>query len=112
MREYGKVWMIKAIAKRAGFTINDVRIIWETFEQIAREIISRKDTLIMNGLFKIYIKEIAPFMGYDAVRRQKLMMGTTYKVVMSPSRTLLDLVRDSKQTTPIDDEEMELEDYE
>lgn len=111
MIEYGKIWMIRKIAKRAGFTINDVKIIWETFEQIVREIIAEKNTLLMDGLFKVHIKEIAPFEGYDAVRRQKMMMPTTYKIIMTPSRTLLDLVR-NKQTTPIDDEEMELEDYE
>jgi nucleoid DNA-binding protein len=117
-RKFGKIWMINAIAKRAGFTRGDVRIILDTFIEIIGEIVSNKDCLTIAGLFRIYIKEIAPFEGYDAIRKIRMMVPTSYKVVMVSSGNLLDLVRKNKHksknnsTTPISQEEEVDSEYE
>ena len=109
MKKFGKTWLISAIAKRAGFTKGDVRIIFDTFVSIIEEIVANRDCITIAGLFRLYVKEIAPFEGYDAIRKKRMMIPTTYKVVMVSSGNLLDLVRKNKNkinsTTPISQEE-------
>ena len=117
METYTKIWIIRDIAKRAGFTIKDVKLIWQTFEDIVKEIIVERNSLSMDGLFSMYVKEIQPFEGYNAVKREKMMIPKTYKVVFTSSRTLLDLLRENKYktknnlkaTSDIDIDEVDLE---
>jgi nucleoid DNA-binding protein len=92
-RKLYKRLLIRTIAKRASFTIEDIKIIWKTFEEIIKEIISEKSELIVPGLFKLYIKKIEEHKGWDAVRNQPLDISESYRIIFRPSRRLLNLLK-------------------
>lgn len=90
---YNKDWLIRAIAKEARFSISDIRTIWKTLEELIFDVIEEKGELIIPGLFKLYVKDIEPHIGWDAVRSRPIEVGESYRIVFKPSRRLLDLLR-------------------
>lgn len=90
---YNKEWLIRTIAEKARFSIGDIRIIWKTFEELIFDIIAEKGELIIPGLFKLYVKDVEPHDGWDAVRNKPLKIGASHRIVFKPSRRLLDLLR-------------------
>ena len=116
--EYGKTWLIKELAKRAGFTIGDVRIIWQTFEDIIYEVLKAKGSLSVGGLFNVSVTEIAPHKGWDAHKNVEQFVDTCYRIRIKASPTMKKLLywdeekrlskKNKSTTTPIDNEEVEL----
>ena len=90
---YTRDWFIRTIASRAGFTIGDVRIIFNIFEDIIKDVIEEQGELILPGLFKLYTKEIEPHDGWDATRNIPLKVKQSHRIVFKPSRHLLALLR-------------------
>ena len=88
-------WLIHEIARRAGFTVSDVRVIWRTFEDIFREVIEEEKVLYIIGLFKLYVKHtkghFGPAKGYTPVSGkpyQAEWKDESIKVLMKPSPKL------------------------
>ena len=117
--QYNKVWLYKEIAKRGMFTIGDVKDMFKNFQEIMEELIYTKGDILknskgkdrhievfkMSGLFTLYLKEIAAHDGWNAVKNERLKIPVTYKIVMTPSRTLLRLLREGY--FEVDDSESE-----
>jgi nucleoid DNA-binding protein len=94
--ELNKYGLIREIASRADFTIGDVEIIWKTFEEIVEETLQDKDCLNIAGLFKIWVGEVKEHNGWNAIKNEPLKIPKGFKIYMTPSRALLDLVRPPK----------------
>lgn len=90
---YGKDFLIREIAARANFTIGDVRIVWNTFEDIVKEVIQERSELIVGGLFKFSITEIKEHEGYDPYRGIPRHEKTSYKINIRASSGLLQLLK-------------------
>jgi nucleoid DNA-binding protein len=90
---YGKEWLIRELASRASFTISDVRVLWNTLEDIIKEKIKNKSELIIPGLFKIYVKEIKAHKGHNAVKNEPMEVPDSYRICFVASRALLDLLK-------------------
>jgi nucleoid DNA-binding protein len=90
---YTKDYLIRELAARASFTISDVRILWDTFESIVKEIIENKNELVIPGLFKLYTKEIKAHKGYNAVKNESMEIPISYRICFVASRVLLDLLK-------------------
>ena len=107
MSTKNKTWLYREISKRGLFTLNDVkdmiRILCEILEEeiyIKGEELKSSDSkdrhievFKMTGLFNLYLKEIAEHDGWDAVRNKRLHLPVTYKIIMTPSRSLLKLIK-------------------
>ena len=93
MSDYTRDWLIRTIAKRAGFTIGDVRIVFNTFEDVIKDVIEEQGELVIPGLFKLYTKEVKPHDGWDAVRNIPLKVKESHRIVFKPSRRLLALIK-------------------
>jgi nucleoid DNA-binding protein len=86
--KYTKEFLLRELAVRAKFNVNDVKILWNTFEELVEEMVAEKDELLIGGLFKIYVKEILPHIRYDLNSKKHVDVGTTYRITISPSSTL------------------------
>ena len=105
--KYTKEFLLRELAVRASFTLGDVKILWEEFEKLVEEVIAEKDELMIGGLFKIYMKEIAPHTAFDISTQKHKTTDTTYRLVISPSTTLRRIARYGRidKTSPPDEEE-------
>ena len=69
----------------------------------------RVEVFKLAGLFTLYLKEIAAHDGWNAVKNERLRIPITYKIVMTPSRSLLNLLKDGyyqeEETASEEDEE-------
>jgi nucleoid DNA-binding protein len=92
-KKYGKEELIREIADRAHFTIGDVRIIWDTFEDIVYEVIKEKAVLFVGGLFKISVTDIAEHKGYDAYRKIPQVIRPTHRIRIRASKALSQLLK-------------------
>jgi hypothetical protein len=114
-----KTWLYKEISKRGLFTLNDVKDMIHIMQEVLEEQIylqgeelkssTSKDRHIevfrMSGLFNLYLKEIAEHDGWNAVKNERLRVPISYKIVMTPSRTLLKLIKGGAyEEEEVDDE--------
>jgi hypothetical protein len=60
---YNKEWIIREISSQSGFSLHDVRIFWQTFEEIFLWLLESHLELDLKNLFKLY---------YAGVRSRKL----------------------------------------
>ena len=117
--EYNKPWLYREIAKRGHFNIYDIKnvLYWFSFviqERIyfkGQELKSQKDkdtieVIRISGLFTLYLKKIAPHSGWNALKDERIELPESYKIVITPSRSLLNLLRDGI----VDDNEDDLYD--
>lgn len=100
-----KKWLRREIAKRARFTINDVGAMMDALEEIMIETIRKKDKFNFTGLFSLSVTEIEAHKGWDAVRKQEQFIDKSFRIKMSPSRSLLNLVRDVKDKDYSEDDD-------
>lgn len=105
MAKYTKDFLIKELAARADFTAGDVRIIWDTFEELVEEIILSGDELMVGGLFKIYARKIAPHKFYDVQKQEYTEKRTTYRLVIKPSTNLRAALKKKNLENPPEVEE-------
>jgi nucleoid DNA-binding protein len=91
--KYNKSDLVHEIAKRADFTVGDVNIIWNTFEDIVREIIANQDELIIAGLFKIDVTEIDEHEAYDGIHKKPYHREKGHRINIRTSRSLLQLFK-------------------
>jgi hypothetical protein len=89
--------LIREIAQRAGFTVGDVTMILETFEEIFKEIVVNQDQLIWGNLFKLRVSSIAEHEGYDAIHDKYIQIPKNFRVVIKSAPALLNLLRPKKQ---------------
>lgn len=91
--KYGKDWLIKEIAARASFTQGDVREMFRAFEEIIEESVKEKDSLMIGGLFHLYIHKIDPHVGFDLATQKEKFRDTTYRLTIKPSTTLKKILK-------------------
>ena len=121
--KYNREWLYKEIARRAFFNKGDVQEILKNIQEIIEELIylkgeelkksdskdRRVEVFKLAGLFTLYLKEIAAHDGWNAVKNERLRIPITYKIVMTPSRSLLNLLKDGyyqeEETASEEDEE-------
>jgi hypothetical protein len=113
-----KPWVVKQIAKRARFTMSDVKIFLASFEEVLYDIVLEKYRELKNSdeesieviklarLFDLRIKKILAHKGYDAVRRETLDVPESYKLVIKPSRNFVTLMREDKYEVEIEDDDI------
>ncbi len=91
--EYRKADLLKEIAHRADFTIEDVKLIWNAFEQIVFEVIRDRGTIFVGGLFKISVGDIREHEGWDAYRSEPLHLPAANRIKFRASKSLLQLLK-------------------
>jgi nucleoid DNA-binding protein len=97
--KYGRDFIIREIATRAGFTIGDARIMFNAFESIVEDIVAERSELLIGKLFSIYAKEIAPHEGHDLATGKPKMRNVGYRLTIKPSSTLKKLWKFGKTKT-------------
>ena len=90
-----RTWLTHEIAKRANFTLGDVRIILNTFEDIVKETLINDDILLFNRLFKVEVGTIkehnGPEKGYTPVSGEEFRWGIVpekKRAKISPAKSL------------------------
>lgn len=86
-----KEWFIREIADRANFTIGDVRILWDTIEDIIKDIIYYEEELVIPGFLKLSVTTIKEHKGHNAVKNESMIIPESKRINFKASRTLLDL---------------------
>ena len=89
-----KDWLIKEMSKRASFTLSDTRILFNTFEEILKDIIYDNDELVIPGLFALSTTKIKAHSGWNAVKNEPLEIPESYRIKFKASRVLLDLLKE------------------
>ena len=98
-KEGNKYWLMREIAHRSNFTLNDIIIVMDTFEQILREVIQDKGTLMYANLFKLFVtKPKEGHYGWNAREDKSIWIEPSYRINMKVSRKLYDLIRDIKDS--------------
>lgn len=94
MGKYNKEFLIREIASRANFTIGDTKIIFNTFEDVVKEMIKDGDELDIVGLFSISVGEIQEHEGVNAYKSRiqkttvRQFIPTSKRINIKPSRAL------------------------
>lgn len=99
-KENNLYWITREIAKRAHFTIGDVEIILRTFKEILEEEIAFKRPFMFTGLFKMQVKEIPAHDGWNAVENKPQFIKKSHRIVLTPSRSLLPLLKEPDDNDP------------
>jgi nucleoid DNA-binding protein len=87
--KYGRRWLIRELARRARFTQSDIAIILKALSDVMYDIVKSRDALLINGLFVMWVKEIAPHRGWDGIRKQPIDLPKTHRLYFSPSKKLI-----------------------
>ena len=91
--DLSREWFIREIASRSGFTIGDIRVLINTIEDVVKDVVSQKKTLLLKRLFKISYVEIREHKGWDPYYQKHVDRPTVYKVVFQPSKALTNLIK-------------------
>lgn len=102
----GKEWFIREVAKRADFTIEDIRCIWGTMQEVifdvtietVRELEKNPESkgdaaLVLGGILSYNITKIMPHTAFDATRRKRIEVGNSYRYVFRPSRKFANMIK-------------------
>lgn len=102
----GKEWFIREVAKRADFTIEDVRCLWDTMQEVifdvtvetVRELEKNPEAkgdaaLTLGGILSYNITKIRPHTAFDASRRKRIEVGNTYRYVFRASRKFANMIK-------------------
>ena len=107
---HGRMWLIREVAKRAKFTLNDTTCLINTFIEVMKESIKNKAPFIIPGLFRMTITVFKSDIKYSPLVKN-VREGKKYKIVFKPSHHLYQLLRDDIITEEFeaisDDEEFE-----
>jgi hypothetical protein len=106
--KYGRDFLIHEIALRAGFTIGDARIMFNTFEGIVEDIVAERSELLIGKLFHIYAKKSDPRdNAYSIGEKRHVHSDVRYRLTIKPSITLKKLWKFGKAKTenPLKEEE-------
>lgn len=95
--KFERKWLISELAKRAGFTGGDVLILWETFEDIIKEIVTNHDELNIQRLVKLRVIDVDEHEAFDAINNKCVVLPKSYRVNWKSSMCLLDLLRPNRQ---------------
>ncbi len=106
-KKYNKAWLIKEIAKRARFTIGDIRIVWETFEEIVREVVAEEAQLRISGIFKLYVTKLPERWGVHPQTGEPRFYGESRRVVFGASKALKLVFDDDDDEEDVDNEKEE-----
>jgi len=96
----GRKWLVKEIARRARFTQSDVAIILKALGDVIYDVVKNKDVLLLNGLFVMWVKEIAPHRGWDGIRKQPIDLPKTHRLYFSPSQKLISELHSGEEINP------------
>jgi nucleoid DNA-binding protein len=96
-KKYNKEWLIREIASRARFTQGDVKIIWETFEDIVREVVLEEAELRIAGIFKLYVATLPERWGVHPQTQDPRHYGEAKRVVFGASKTLKKLFDEEEE---------------
>jgi hypothetical protein len=86
--EYGKIWLIRELARRANFTIEDSDLIINTLVGIVQDIVSQKKSLIISGLFKMEVKKVLYNDKWDNINKRYMGKQEGYKITFHPTTKL------------------------
>ena len=86
--KYNKDWLIREIASRARFTIGDIRIVWEVFEEIVKEVVLEEAELRIAGIFKLYVAKLPERWGVHPQTQEPRFYGEARRVVFGASKSL------------------------
>jgi nucleoid DNA-binding protein len=114
--DYGTRWLIREIARRADFTVADVKIIFDTFREIVAEIVLEKKSLYIRNLFLMTINKTKAYRGFDTVRRVHIDIPENYRIKMNASRRLHMSIREwgklDSSTDSVEDNDIDMDEFE
>lgn len=88
MFTHTKETLIRELANRANFTIGDMKIIMDEFEQLFKEIVVNQDCIAWRGLFNLTYGEIAAYEGFNPYRGEKMSVPAQKKALITISTSL------------------------
>lgn len=88
MFTHTKETLTRELAKRANFTIGDVRIIMDEFEKLFKEIVVNQDRIVWNGLFNLNYGDVAAYEGFNPYRGEKMFVPAQRKALITISTSL------------------------
>jgi len=95
--KYTKDFLMRELAVRANFSVGDVRILWNTFEELVEEIVAEHDELMVGGLFRLYSHKISKHKAWDINSQKYVEQEDAYRLTISPSTTLRKLAKRGKE---------------
>lgn len=86
-------WFIREVAEKAHFAIKDVRDLYKAMVEVIYDVVENQDELVLEGLCKFYVKPVKGKRFFD-ISKQKMAMGSdSFRVGITPSKSLLNLLR-------------------
>ena len=101
---YTRSWMIQEIAKRLGFTSGDVSDIFDEFENILKEIVGEKETLVFSRIFTMYLSKQKARRGFNVSKGMPEDYPETYYVSFKASKSLLSELPEMKDKNLVDED--------
>ena len=91
--DFNKEWLVREIAKRASFSLSDIRIILDVFREIIEDVVRERKSLIFSGLFRLSIKKRSSHKGWNISEKKIVEVGESEAIIFKPSRTLLKVLK-------------------
>ena len=101
MERIGKRDFIREVAHRAGFTITDTKIIWESVMEVIIDNLLEENSTALEGLCVIEPHTIKPYTGYNRFTKKKMEVPEGIRIVFRPSKTLLRLLKEQREAREI-----------
>lgn len=84
----GLGWFIHELAKRADFTLDDTRMLYDKMVEIISEIVEQKKTLMLTGFIKITAIPVRREKSWDGLNKKWLGVQEFSRLKISPSINL------------------------
>lgn len=91
-----KDWFIKKLSVRTGYSQKKIRHIWNAIEELLKDIIFFEETLVIPGLFKVYVTTIPEHKGHNAVKNEPMIVPESKRINIKASRALLNLFEEKE----------------
>ena len=95
--DYNQADFITMVAKEAGFTKSDTKILLKAMEKIFQDIVKERQSLTLPGLFRIFVRRSEAHRRYDPVHSKYIEKEAYEKVVIHASKELTHLIEEEPE---------------
>ena len=110
MKIMNKEGFIREVAKRAHFTIGDVRIILKTMIEVFEDVMLSGAILNIGSWFRAYPTIVKAYKGWDGFRKKEIDVPESTKIIIKPKRRFWNMMnaKDSNNLE-FDEEEIDID---
>ena len=97
MIELDRDALIRRVAFEAGFTIGDIKIVFDTINDIVEEVLLDGGKIKWSGFCTAYVGKTKAYNGWNPVTKEPMSVPEKYKVYIRPSKKFINQLNKSEE---------------